>query len=116
MKRRNEMLRYRGQYRTVFEMDLKTGKPLEACYIKCKRGVNIYRHNDNVLNAYIPSRMRSTYLLKEYPGLFTPYQTGDKEGSILFDESELEEAALILGAMVKGKNVSPKSKRNRVKT
>jgi len=110
------MLNYRGQFRVIYEMDVKTGKPLEACYIKCRRGVNIYRHSDNVLSAYIPSRMRSTYLLKEYPGLFTTFQIGDKESTILFDESKIEEAASILSAMVKGKNVSPKSKRNRVKT
>jgi len=110
------MLSYRGVYRVVTEMDQRTSKPLEACFIKCRRGVNIYRYSDTVLSAYIPSKMRSTYLLKEYPGLFTAFQVGDKEGTILFDESKLEEAALILGAMVKGKNVSPRSKRNRTKS
>lgn len=110
------MLGYRGKYRIIFEMDLRTGKPLEACFIKCRRSVNIYRHNDTVLSAYIPSKMRCTYLLKEYPELFTAFQTGDKEGTVLFNESDIEKAISILGAIVKGANVSPRSKRNRVKT
>lgn len=109
------MIGYRGKFRVVYEMDNKTGRPLEACYIKCRRNVNIYRHNENVLSAYIHSKMRSTYLLKEYPVLFTAFQLGDKESTLLFDESNIEEVALILGAMVKGANVSPRSKRNRAK-
>jgi hypothetical protein len=108
------MIIYRGKYRTSYEMDLKTGKPLEACFIKCKKNITIYRHNESILSAYIPSRMKLTYILKTYPNLFTPFQIGDREGSVLFDESNIEDAAIILGAMVQGKNVSPRSKRNRI--
>lgn len=106
------MIKYRGRYRVVFEMDKQTGKPLEACFIRCRHNINICRHNDSVLNAYIPSRMKATYLLKMYPSLFILFQSGDKEATLLFKETDIEKAAGILGAMVKGANVSPKSRRN----
>lgn len=106
------MLRYRGQFRILYETD-KNGKVCEFTYIPCriKKGSSICRHNNNVLNAYIPSAKIANRLLKEYPDLFKPFQVGDREGTLLFNESDIEKVAAILKARVGGKNKSPKPKR-----
>jgi hypothetical protein len=44
--------------------------------------------------------------------MFTAFQMGTGEGTLLFPENRLPEAALILKPHVKGKNVSPRAKRN----
>lgn len=107
------MLKYRGQYRVSYEMD-KLGKPSEFTFIPCriKKGSNIYRYNNEVLAAYIPSMQIVRRLHLEYSHLFRPFQTGDKEGTLLFNESNLPEVVFILKIKVKGCNVSPRSKRN----
>ena len=107
------MIRYRGKYRTVYEVDKSSGQPYEFAFIPCliKKGANICRHSDNMLNAYIPSTKIANRLLKEYPDVFTPLQVGDKEATLLFRESDIEKAATILKARVMGKNKSPKPKR-----
>lgn len=108
------MLKYRGLYRVAYEID-KTGKPCEFTFLplKLKRGSNIVRHNENILSLYIPSKTIAKRLLIEYPDLFTLLSMGDGEGILLFPESRLPEAAEILRPYIKGKNVSPKSKRNK---
>ena len=106
------MLSYRGKYRVCYEFDKRTGKPLEFNYIKCRNKIEIFRHKDKVLVTYIQSRIKGTYLLKLYPDLFKLFQDGDKECTLLFNESDMEVVANILGAMTKGCNVSPRSKRN----
>lgn len=106
------MLKYRGTYRVLFEVD-KAGKPCEFTFIPCriKKGSNICRHNENVLNAYIPSAKIANRLLKEYPDLFKPFQTGDSEATLFFSETDIEKAAVVLKARVMGKGMSPKPKR-----
>lgn len=107
------MLKYRGLYRVAYEID-KTGKPGEFTFIplKLKRGSSIVRHNENILSVYIPSKTITKRLLTEYPDLFKLLSMGDGEGILLFAETKLSEAASILRPYTKGKNVSPKSKRN----
>lgn len=106
------MIKYRGQYRVIYETD-KQGKACEFAYIPCgiMRGCNICRHSDNTLNVNIPSIRTANRLLKEYPEIFKPFQVGDNEASLLFQESDMDKAATILKVRVKGKNQSPKPKR-----
>ncbi len=106
------MLKYRGKYRVLYETD-KTGKACEFTFIPCliKRGSNICRHSDTILNVYITSSKIINRLLKEYPDLFRPFQTGNGEGTLLFDESNIDKAAAILKPKVLGKGMSPKPKR-----
>lgn len=107
------MLKYRGQYRVVFETDKRTGKPAEFVYIPCriKRGSNIVRHDENTLNAYIPSVKIANRLLQEYSDLFELFQIGDSEATLLFNEADIAKVAAILKAKVQGKNKSPRPKR-----
>ncbi|NJD04658.1 MAG: hypothetical protein FIA99_19135 [Ruminiclostridium sp.] len=106
------MLKYRGQYRVILETDKKTGKPLEFTFIPCRiyKGANICRYSGTMLNAYLPSIKVFNRLLKEHPELFTAFQTGSSEGTLLFKESDMEEAAIILKAYTLGKNISPRSR------
>ena len=106
------MLKYRGQYRVLYEID-KAGKPCEFSFIPCriKKGASIVRHNVDTLNVYIPGAKAVNKLLKEYPYIFKPFQIGSAEGTFLFPESLLLEAAEVLRPYVKGKNMSPKPKR-----
>lgn len=107
------MLKYRGLYRVVHEID-KTGKLGEFTFIplKLKRGTSICRHNETTLNVYIPSKTIAKRLLIEYPDIFTLLSMGDCGGVLLFPETKLPEAAIILKPYTKGSNVSPRSKRN----
>ncbi|MDD5064993.1 MAG: hypothetical protein PHQ35_09600 [Phycisphaerae bacterium] len=106
------MLKYRGTYRVMYEVD-KTGKACEFTFIPCliKRGSNICRHSDTVLNVYITSSKIINRLLKEYPDLFRPFQTSNGEGTLLFNEADIEKAAEILRPKVLGKGMNPKPKR-----
>lgn len=108
------MLKYRGQYRVVYETDKRTGKPAEFSYIPCriKKGSNIARHNEDTLNVYIPSINLIHRLLQEHADIFTPYQIGDKDGTLLFGESDMHKTANILKPIVQGRNTYPKSKKN----
>ena len=107
------MLKYRGQFRILYECDKKTDKSCEFTFIPCriKKGSNIYRHNDDVLSAYISSAKLAHRLLKEYPDLFKAFQMGDSEATLLFNETYIERAAVILKARIMGKDLSPKPKR-----
>ncbi len=108
------MLKYRGKYRVIYEIDKRTGKPLEFTFLPCriKRGSDISRYNENTLSAYIPSIKITNKLLKVYPDIFKPFRIGDSEAILLFPESLIQEAAAILKTYTKGQNVSPRSKRN----
>lgn len=107
------MLKYRGQYRVVNEID-KSGKPCEFTFVPCsiKKGSNICRHSDNVLNLYIPSVKIGNRLLSEYPKIFKLFLQGDEETVLLFAETDMDIVAGIVKARTKGSNISPRSKRN----
>ncbi len=106
------MQNYRGQYRVLYETD-KQGKVCEFSFIPCRisKRANICRHNNDTMNAYIPSTKTAKRLLKQYPYIFKKYQTGDSEAILLFPEYKMDEAAKILKARVKGKNQSSRPKR-----
>ncbi len=107
------MLRYRGQYRVLFETDKRTGKACEFTYVPCRirKGADIVRHNDDTLNVYIPGKKTANRLLKEHSDIFKPFQIGDSEATLLFPESMMKEAAKILMPVVRGKGMSPRPKR-----
>jgi len=96
----------------MYECD-KAGAACEFAFIPCliKKGSNICRQSDDTLNVYIPSIKIVNRLLKEYPDIFRPFQVGDTEGTLLFKESDIEKAAVILKARVMGKGMNPKPKR-----
>jgi len=106
------MLKYRGTYRVMYEIDKHTGKALEFVYVPCKikKGSNICRYNDNILNVYIPSSIIVNNLLKDYSDIFKPLQIGNGEATLLFNESNIKKVAVILKAKTYGKNKSPKPK------
>lgn len=108
------MLKYRGTYRVMYEMD-KSEKPCEFTLIPCRirKDASICRHNDDTLNAYIPSIKTVNRLLRDYPDIFKPYQIGDSEGTLLFAELDMIKAAAILKPRVLGKNLNPKPKKQR---
>ena len=108
------MLKYRGQYRVVYERDVRTGKHTEFTFIPCriKKGANIYRHDNDVLSVYIPSAIIANRLLKDHVDIFKPFQMGDTEAALLFPESLLYKAVEILKPYVQGANISPRAKRN----
>ena len=109
------MLRYRGKYRVVCEMDLSTNKACEFTFIPCKvkKGSNIYRNSDTELFAYISSVIIGSRLLKEHPDLFRLFLQSDCEIILSFDESRMTEAIKVLKAWTFGKNIPPSSKKNR---
>ena len=98
----------------VYETDEQTGKPLEFTFIPCRirKGANICRHNETTLSVYIPGTRTANMLLTEHPDIFKPFQIGDTEVTLLFSESMLPEVAEILKPVVKGKEISPRSRRN----
>jgi len=107
------MLKYRRKFRVLYECDVRTRKPAEFTYIPCliKKGSNICRHSETMLNAYITSAKIIRRLLSEYPDIFTMWQDCDSEGTILFPESRIDEVAPILKIQTRGKNLSPYPKR-----
>ena len=109
------VLQYRGTYRVLYEVD-KYGKATnsaEATYIPCniKKGSLIGRYNDDTMYAYVNSIKIYNALLKESPNIFNKFQEGDKEGSVLFPEAQMEYVAERLKARKLGKGMSPKPKR-----
>ena len=108
------MLKYRGTYRVMFEIDKRTGQAAEFTYVPCRirPKSNIYRYNSDTLAAYIPGIKTANRLLREHPDIFRSFQTGDSESSLLFDEKNIDRAAAVLLPRVKGKNMSARPKRS----
>lgn len=107
------MLKYQGTFRVQYETDVRTGKAAEFTYVPCRvrPGANIYRFNDNTLAVYVPGTKAVNNLLENHSDIFRPFQMGDKEATLLFDEKNLEQAAFILKPRTKGKNMNPRPKR-----
>ena len=107
------MLKYRGTYRVSYEFDSE-GKPAEFTFIPCciKKGANIYRYSDTKLCVYIPSVCIAKRLAKVHSEIFSIHLEGDYEVVLIFDEKDIEKTEDILKIYKKGKNTSPKSKKN----
>jgi hypothetical protein len=97
----------------MYEVDKRAGKALEFTYVLCriKKGSNICRYSNDVLNVYIPSSIITNSLLKEYPDIFRPFQMGNGEATLLFDETDINRVAVILKIQTRGRCQSPKPRR-----
>lgn len=105
------MDKYVGQYRVIIEKDIRTGENLENTYIKCKHGGQIYRYNDNILVAYIPSTVIGKRLVEELKYKLIKYDYGNKEYRLYFKEEYINEFAETMKASTQGKDIKPGNKR-----
>jgi hypothetical protein len=113
------VIKYRGIYRVSSEIDSK-GHICEGSFIPCKIGKRsqIYRYNDAKLRVWIESNTKSgntsvcKRLINNYPHIFTVVVQGDTETILEFNELDIEQAAKILKVRVRGKKISPRSKKN----
>ena len=125
----NYMMRYKGKYRVLCELDMDTndfprnsdGKIDDAVglYIPCKYNGKIYAYGREgkymQLCAYIPSRTRGRNIKKQMDKDKVPYHhydETDEEVSFLFPSTEIDIVAKLVGAKVSGANISPFSTRN----
>lgn len=105
------MNKYVGTYRILIEKDIRTGENLESTYIKCKHGGQIYRYNNDILVAYIPSRKIGLKIVEELSDKIVNYDYGDKEYRIYFKEEYIDIFAEIVKASTQGKDIKPGNKR-----
>lgn len=125
----NYMMRYKGKYRVLCELDMDTndfprnsdGKIDDdvGLYIPCKYNGKIYAYGREgkymQLCAYIPSRTRGRNIKKQMDKDKVPYHhydETDEEVSFLFPSTEIDIIAKLVGAKVSGANISPFSTRN----
>ena len=125
----NYMMRYKGKYRVLCELDMDTndfprnsdGKIDDdvGLYIPCKYNGKIYAYGREgkymQLCAYIPSRTRGRNIKKQMDKDKVPYHRydeTDEEVSFLFPSTEIDIVAKLVGAKVSGANISPFSTRN----
>lgn len=125
----NYMMRYKGKYRVLCELDMDTndfprnsdGKIDDdvGLYIPCKYNGKIYAYGREgkymQLCAYIPSRTRGRNIKKQMDKDKVPYHhydETDEEVSFLFPSTEIDIVAKLVGAKVSGANISPFSTRN----
>lgn len=115
------MLKYVGRFRVFQEITLD-GLPTSNKYdnyIKFRTG-QIFRYDKNILALLLnTSHAKSTIIPKlENLGVnFTIALDGDFEGIFHFPEEQIDIVTSIVKPMIKGRNISPKSKRttNRLK-
>jgi len=97
------MLKYKDTYFVAKQKD-STGKPSinkDDNYIRCKRGVQIYRYNPSTLaiqfntNGYTKNRLKE---LSDIEVHFTSLQCGDNEQTYTFPEADLSKVADIVKA------------------
>ena len=125
----NYMMRYKGKYRVLCELDMDTndfprnsdGKIDDdvGLYIPCKYNGKIYAYGREgkymQLCAYIPSRTRGRNIKKQMDKdkvSYHHYDETDEEVSFLFPSTEIDIVAKLVGAKVSGANISPFSTRN----
>lgn len=123
------MMRYKGKYRVLCELDMETNDfPRNSdgkidndvgLYIPCKYNGKIYAYGREgkymQLCAYIPSRTRGRNIKKQMDKDKIPYHhydETDEEVSFLFPSTEIDIVAKLVGAKVSGANISPFSTRN----
>jgi len=107
------MLKYRNRYRVCYEID-KKGKICDFTFIPCSvsKGSNICRYDDFTLSVYITSikTFNRIALNKE---LFTIFQEGQSEGTLLFSEENFKQANKFLKARKKGRTIPPRNASNK---
>ena len=125
----NYMMRYKGKYRVLCELDMDTndfprnsdGKIDDdvGLYIPCKYNGKIYAYGREgkymQLSAYIPSRTRGRNIRKQMDKDKVPYHhydETDEEVTFRFSSTEIDTVAKLVGAKVSGANIGPFSSRN----
>jgi len=126
----NYLMRYKGQYRLLCELDQDTNDfPRDAdgniedidVYISCQNGNRIYTygHIDNKrpvwLVAYIPSIGRGHNIIKavKESGIeYVDHIENDEEVEFKFKAADIEIVAELLKARTSGASISPFSSRN----
>jgi len=120
----NYLLKYKGKYRILPELDRETNDfPREAngqitdidIYIACQHGNKIFNYGKGILYAYIPSIGRGRNIRKamDEQGIsYTHYNETDKEVEFRFKAKDIEPIAILLKAKTSGAGISPFSKKN----
>ena len=107
---------YVGQYRVTCEFAWDTLKPTDDDpYIACREEGQIYRWGDDILVFYVGKHKNTPIfnaLKSEGVELVDEPFVGEIDTCFGFYERDLHKVAKIVGALTKGANVPPKSKRN----
>lgn len=130
----NYLLKYKGKYRILPVIDLKTNDfPRDSngnieddleIYITCQNGnrIEYYGLNESrraILLAYIPSLGRGRNIKKalDRQGInILYYDESDEEVLFHFNAADIETVATLMKAKTSGANISPYSKKNLPKT
>ncbi|EQB4340322.1 hypothetical protein [Clostridium botulinum] len=108
------MKKYIGKYRVLCERDIETNKVInngENTYIKCYRGIQIYRSTEEILMLYAPFVMQRNKTMDKLKGIeIIDYFNTSLETQIKFYEKDLENVLKIFPPVIKGKDIKPKNK------
>lgn len=111
------MVKYRGKYRVVHEVDRLTFKPTnnpDDTFIYCAKGGQIWRQSPSTL-VYERECKSSKYLFDKLTAAdikVIDFYYAEGLVRVWFDESDLDKVAKIVGARTLGANINPNSKRN----
>lgn len=110
------MKKYVGQYRVTCEFGWNTLKPTDDDpFIACREEGKIYRWGDDLLVFHVGKLKKKPLfdaLEREGVHLVGEPLRGELDTEFSFYERDLHKVAKIVGALTKGANTPPKSKRN----
>lgn len=94
------MLKYKNEYKVVKNKDSKDSiVNKDDIYIFCRKGVQIYRYDDNTLAVQFNTRQYCKNRIKDLSELgvqLTPLQIGDNERTYTLKESDLSTVAEVV--------------------
>lgn len=111
------MLKYRGTYRVVHEVDRLTSKPTENSddtFIYCSKGGQIWRKSSDIL-VFERENCHGKNILDKFKEVnvnITDSIIDNNMVQIWFNEEDIDKVAKIVQARTLGANINPKSKRN----
>lgn len=124
----NYLMRYKGTYRILPELDLETNSFPVDCddvrdedmvYIPCHQDSKIMYWGNGILIAYIPSTIRGKNIkkaMKKDKIDFFDYDESAEEATFKFKAKDIDAVAELMKAKTYGANISPFSSRNLPKT
>ena len=124
----NYLMRYKGTYRILPDLDLKTNSfPIDCngvrdedmIYIPCHQDSKIMYWGNGILIAYIPSTIRGKNIkkaMKKDKIEFFDYDESTEETMFRFKAKDIDAVAELMKAKTYGANISPFSSRNLPKT
>ena len=124
----NYLMRYKGTYRILPELDYEThdfprdcddNRDEDMIYIPCKSDSKIMYYGNGVLIAYIPSTIRGKNIKKAMSKEkieFFDYDESAEESVCKFKAKDIDAVAELMGAKTYGANISPFSSKNLPKT